>query len=161
MSESDSDSDVDWSFIGSQEEGLDARSSSSTAFDVESRMSRSLDLGLGDVDHSEHFGAVSPSHRSLECSGLGTSAFEQPRTKCKGTATPAHHQPGTGSEAAGYSHNSAPLALGPGTSTCNTNGCTAAVASPELNQGDKIATRIKSVWHNMKFGKQARYVSGV
>ena len=151
MSESDSESDVDWSFIGSQEEGLDARSS--TAFDVESRMSRSLDLGLGDVD-SEHFGPASPSHRSLEYSGLGKSAFEHRGTQCNGTASPANYQPVpvNVAQAAGYSGSAAALALGPGRSTYTTNGCTAAVASPELNQGDKIATRLKSVWHNMKFG---------
>ena len=122
MHESESDSDVDWSVIDSQEEGLDVRSAA--GFDVESRMSRSLDLGLRDTD-SQHFGAVSPSHHSLECSDVGTSVFHQPRTACNGVSPPG---------------------------TCNNKIDVGRIAAPELNQGDKITTKLKSVWHNMRFG---------
>ncbi|KAI0231315.1 Cysteine protease ATG4D [Lamellibrachia satsuma] len=121
MHESESDSDVDWSVIDSQEEeGLDTRS---TAFDVESRMSRSLDFGLRDTD-SQHFGAVSPSHHSLECSDVGTSVFHQPASACNGVSPPG---------------------------TCNNEIDVDRIAAPELNQGDKITTKLKSVWHNMRF----------
>ena len=134
----DSDSDVDWSIIDDcqTEEGRDVQA----GFDAESRMSRSLDFDLGDGD-LEHYGAVSPSHHyphphSLECSGVEANASSKPGRKCNGVSAPVTPTPGAESPGAG-----------PGTSSDMT-----ATASPESNQGDKITTKLKSAWHNIRFG---------
>jgi len=130
----DSDSDIDWSIIDDcqTEEGRDVQA----GFDAESRMSRSLDFDFGDVDLA-HYGAVSPSHHSLECSGAEANASSKPGRKSNGVSTPvtptpeAEPTPGAG---AGTSKDMI------------------ATASPESNQGDKIATKLKSAWHNIRFG---------
>ena len=133
----ESDSDHDWSIIDDcqTEEGRDVQA----GFDAESRMSRSLDFDLGDGD-LEHYGTVSPTHHfphSLECSGVEANASSKPGRKSNGVSAPV--TPTAGAEPT--------PGAGAGTSSDMI-----ATASPESNQGDKIATKIKSAWHNIRFG---------